>query len=279
VHETAPEKPIGTMMAGGLAPPVGLLLVGHGTRDARGIDELRTTGRHVSRRWKRGPVSHGFLELAEPTIRGGLERLAREGCQRVVAVPVLLGTAAHVKEDIPRAVAEAARVSRISVELAGSLACHPLLVRLSSRRCREAVEASDPVPPARTCLILVGRGSSDRQAAEATRRFAACRVDPLRYAVVRTSFLTAAVPRIDEALHRAAKENWTRVIVQPHLLFRGQLAGQVVAAVARVRTEYPNLDWCVTSHLGLSTLVADALIDRGAAVLQRSSRANYPTSS
>ncbi|MFV2068998.1 MAG: sirohydrochlorin chelatase [Pirellulales bacterium] len=269
MSKTTPDKSVGSMIAATAPPPVGLLLVGHGTRDVRGIDEFHTLCRRVTKRWGGGPVGHGFLELAKPTIRSGLDRLAREGVRHVVAVPVLLGEASHAKEDIPQVVAAAERSTGVSVELAGPLACHPQIVRLSLRRCCRAIEASQPVPPAGTCLILVARGSSDRQAAEQIGRFAALRVDPSRFAVVRTAFLTAASPLLEEALRNAGQEAWTRVIVQPHLLFHGQLVGQVAEHVARLRVDQPRLDWLVTPHLGPSALVANALVDRAAGVLQR----------
>ena len=56
-----------------------------------------------------------------------------------------------------------------------------------------------------------------------------------------------------------------RVVVQPHLLFRGHVEEQVTAAVDRGRREHPEIEWVQVQRLGADPLVARALIERAAA--------------
>src|SRR5258707_5141020 len=98
----------------------GLLLVGHGTRDAAGLDEFAVVVERV-RVAASEPVEGCFLELARPTIGEGLARLVDRGVRRVTVVPVLLFAAGHAKRDIPAAVEEAAaRHPEITVRQAGA---------------------------------------------------------------------------------------------------------------------------------------------------------------
>ena len=48
-----------------------------------------------------------YLELMRPALPEALDELARERVTAVRVVPVFLGAGAHVKEDLPRLVAEA----------------------------------------------------------------------------------------------------------------------------------------------------------------------------
>ena len=53
-----------------------------------------------------------------------------------------------------------------------------------------------------------------------------------------------------------------RVIVQPHLLFRGHVQEQVAKAVAKARVEYPAIEWVEVGRLGPNEMVAQALVAR-----------------
>ena len=67
----------------------GLLLVGHGTRSVVGTRQFLDLAQVVAGRLSRAGVQPAFLELQEPTIEQGIERLAAAGVERVVVVPLL----------------------------------------------------------------------------------------------------------------------------------------------------------------------------------------------
>src|SRR5688500_8451642 len=104
---------------------LGYLLVGHGTRDAIGQAEFLQLAKLVAERAS-VPVEPCFLELAQPTIEEGLQRLAQRGVQRVLIIPLLLFTAGHAKQDVPEAVA--AFAAPLGIEVLGQTAAlenHP----------------------------------------------------------------------------------------------------------------------------------------------------------
>src|SRR5436190_669000 len=85
----------------------GLLLVGHGTRDAEGLAEFASLARLVMERLPEFAVEPCFLELAEPDIPTAVHRLMASGIRQLTVAPLLLFAAGHAKRDIPMTVAEA----------------------------------------------------------------------------------------------------------------------------------------------------------------------------
>ena len=238
----------------------GLLLVAHGTRRRAGRDEVRQIAKLVGDRLPGVPAVLGFLELARPTPAEGLERLAAVGVREVVVTPLLLFRAGHAQRDIPAAAGAAASELGIALRHAAPLELHPAIVRLSRDRLRETLATRERRRP--TALVLVGRGSSDRQAVAAMRRFARLRASQERGVHVSHCFLARARPTLDEALEHAATLPVDRVVVQPHLLFRGELTESVERATLAAARRWRDKQWLVAAHLGVSPLVAQALVDR-----------------
>ena len=84
-----------------------ILLVDHGSRreaSNRRLEQLAAELRVRSGRL----VEPAHMEIAEPTITQGLERLVEQGATRVVVVPYFLSPGRHSMEDVPRLAAEAA---------------------------------------------------------------------------------------------------------------------------------------------------------------------------
>ena len=95
-----------------------LLLIAHGSRRTQSNDEIRALARQVGERagtaFER--VDCAFLELAEPSIGGGIARLAEAGAQHVLVLPYFLSDGRHVHEDIPAQV-DAARQAHPHVDI------------------------------------------------------------------------------------------------------------------------------------------------------------------
>lgn len=247
-------------------PGCGLLVVGHGTADPVGAAETGRVSELVAEALPGVPVALGFLEVIGPTIAEGLAVLAQAGCREVVAAPLLLFEAGHAKRDVPEAIAAPAADHGLSVRQAGPLGLHDAIVRLSRRR-REAI-ASDDTPAEATALVLVGRGSSDPTAPAQLQAFAAATLAAAPHpARLILGFVAAARPTVAEALAAAADPSGRevrKILVQPHLLFRGHVEEQVREAVAAARAARPELEWLQVPRLGPDPLVAEALIDRAA---------------
>jgi sirohydrochlorin cobaltochelatase len=240
----------------------GILVVGHGTRDAQGIDEFYQAVHWIAERYCAEPVEPCFLELADPDIAEAVQALLRRGASRLVVAPLLLFAAGHAKRDIPQAVAAAlADRSQIAVRYAPPLECHGAIVELSAERYRQAIAGLSPVPDAKTALVLVGRGSHDPQATAEMRRFTRLRTEQASFAEVATCFCAMAHPTLSATLSRVAALDVARIVVQPHLLFHGELLAAIRSEVEVWRARDPTRQWVVTAHLGPARAIADAVIE------------------
>lgn len=256
----------------------GVVVVGHGTADPVGAEETRQVAALVAGLLPEVPVELGFLEVIGPSIGVALERLAERGCGEVVAAPLLLFTAGHARRDVPEAVRDGAAKAGLVVRQSEALGCHPAMLALARQRRQQAVERLEPMPAEDTVLLMIGRGSSDPTAHRQLHDFALATCpaesEPPTQARIELGFVAAARPTLAEAVANAAggggrREGRTvrRVIVQPHLLFRGHVEEQVTAAVDRGRREHPGIEWVQVERLGADPLVARAVVDRVAAVM------------
>lgn len=242
------------------------MVVGHGTADAVGAAETGRVAELVAEALPGVPVTLGFLEVIGPTIGEALAGLAEAGCREVVAAPLLLFEAGHAKRDVPEAIAATAARLELIVHRAGPLGLHPAIVELARRRREEAIVDGANRAACETALVMVGRGSSDPSTPAQLEAFTAATLaaDP-RPEVVLSGFVAAARPSVPEALAAASdpsRDSLRRVIVQPHLLFRGHVEEQVTAAVAEARARRPDLEWVQVARLGPDSLVARAVVDR-----------------
>jgi sirohydrochlorin ferrochelatase len=256
-----------------MRPSSGLLLAGHGTRDPRGLAEFESVARQVAALMTDMPVEACYLELADPDIATGVKRLVARGVRRIVVAPLLLFSAGHAKRDIPAAVEEAVRSqelgvsdqeSGVTVEYVGALECHEKIVELSTQRYAEALKGRTATASDQTLLVLVGRGSSDAEAINAMRRFSVLRAERSGVKEVEVSFVAVAKPTVAEALEKAARSSFRRVVVQPHLLFHGEVLSAIETAVrdqATQEQEVHRKEWIVTEHLGAAPLVAEAVVE------------------
>lgn len=241
----------------------GLLVIGHGTRSAAGLAEFQETVAMVAQLLPHVAVQPCYIELASPTIDRGIEMLVARGVERIVALPLLLFAAGHAKDDIPAALATAAEsYPAVEFVLAEHLGCHDRLLALSSRRFEEALHGQEEVAASDTLWLMVGRGARDAGALEEMEAFVRKRLRWTPVGQVRVAYLAMAEPHLGDVLPEVAELRFRRVVVQPHLLFHGDLLATVSAAVREVAARWPQQQWLLAPHLGAADLLAEAVVDR-----------------
>lgn len=242
-----------------IRPPVGMLLVGHGTRDLSGRGEFLKLAQLLAERCSHVAVEPCFLELAEPTIADAWRRLSERASGPLVATQAILFAAGHAKRDIPEALADAAGRA---VPLASHLGLHPRLVERARQSACQALDGLAPLPPARQLLLAVGRGSSDAAATSEMYAFSRLRHQPELFSATETAFVVKASPGLEEAVERIHELPVERIVVQPHLLFSGRVFDQVRAVVEQACQRSARQQWIVAQPLGPSPLVVDAICGR-----------------
>ena len=202
-----------------------ILLVGHGSREKSGNDEIETFAQQWRVRQPGWRIEICFIEFSEITMSEGLRRAAN-GSQRVLVVPLILNAAGHVKMDIPQAI-DGARLKFPQVQFlyAPHLSACDHILSILKRRLKGAMQALDMPDPQTTGVVILGCGSSDRQANGDMAKMA-------------------------------------RWVVLPYYLFNGTLVERITKQVANLKTQYPTIRFTSTAYFGFEREVFELLEER-----------------
>lgn len=222
-----------------------VLLVGHGSREGHANAELEALAAAYRAERPSLRVEVAYIELARPLVGEALTALASEE-RRIVVVPVFLFASGHVKNDLPLAIAEARRRSpNVTIASAPHFGVDPLLIALGWERASEAI-----ADPARTLLLVVGRGSSDPDANGDFCKLARMIGDGRGLFHVEPAFMGITKPSVDGALELVARMRPEKLVVLPYLLFAGRLVARLRAQIETFSASHPWIKASVVPHLG-----------------------------
>ncbi len=269
-----------------------ILVVGHGTRNPSGVAQLLALVEMMKAQAPAAKISGCFLELAEPSIEQAIEQFYLQGIKKTLVVPVLLFTAGHALQDIPEAVFQS--TDRFGIEVIGqtsSLGTHPSVLALSQARYSEVTALGDGLGcPMNACarvqcplsrckgqsislgrigLAMVGRGTSDQQALVQMRQFTELKVAHLNVVRYQTGFFAGGIPNVDGLLEQASVWECDTVLIQPHLLFEGELIEQLRNKVLQCQLRFPDKQWLISRTLGADPKLADVFLEMAREQLER----------
>jgi cobalt transport protein ATP-binding subunit len=241
------------------APPA-LLVIGHGSRDADGVEEFWAMAELIREAAGDRPVEFGFIELAEPLADAALDRLVASGPTEVISVPLVLLAAGHLKNDGPATLARArARHPGVRFRMGRDLGIHPAVLDVVEDRVREALRDTDPSEAA---VVLVGRGSSDPDASSDLYKVGRLLADGRGLPVVEPAFVQVAQPDVPAALERCRLLGFRTIILAPFLLFTGRLLPRVYREAAEWAAAHPEVDVRGAAHLGPDRRLARLVLER-----------------
>ena len=240
--------------------PPALLVVGHGTRDADGVEEFWALSRTI--REVAGPlaVEFGFIEMAEPLADLAIDRLVERGMSDIVSVPLVLLAAGHLKNDGPATLARARqRHPDVRFRMGRDLGIDPVVLAVAEDRIRAAIGDDDP---AEVAVVLVGRGSSDPDACGDLFKFGRLLADGRGLGTVEPAFVSVAAPDVPGALERCRRLGARTVVVAPLLLFTGVLVPRIYRQAQDWAAEHPEVDVRGAGHLGPDPRLARLVLER-----------------
>ena len=231
-----------------------LLVIAHGSRDPRHAATVHALTERVRAQRPGLRVETGFLEFNAPSVPRVLERLAAEGADEIIALPLLLRRAFHAKTDIPSVLREArARLPRLHIRQADVLGPSPLLNATLDRRLREAGARPGDLP--RTGLVLASAGSTDPEAIAVIAEIAR-ELRHTGWCAVRPAFASAALPRTEDAVRALRAEGVDRVAVAPYVIAPGRLPDRIAAGAEAAGADV------LADVLGPAPELARLLLDR-----------------
>ncbi|MFG3644066.1 uroporphyrinogen-III C-methyltransferase [Micromonospora sp. NPDC047762] len=263
----------------------GLVIVGHGTRSAAGVDQFAALVERVRARGDIGDVEGGFIELSRPPLTDAVGALVAREHRALVALPLVLTGAGHGKGDIPAAMArEQQRHPGLTYRYGRPLGPHPLLHEALEQRIDAALSGADRADTepagadrADTWVALIGRGSTDPDANAEVAKVARLLWEGRGYAGVEPGFISLAQPSVPAVLERLRRLGARRIVVAPYFLFAGVLPDRIVAQSAEFAAAHPDLDVRVAEVIGDCDALADLVLERYAEALGGDIRMNCDT--
>jgi sirohydrochlorin cobaltochelatase len=237
-----------------------MLVVGHGSRDADGVDEFWALAAAIRATAGDLPTGFGFIELASPTVDEAIDDLVARGTTEIVSVPLVLLAAGHLKNDGPAALARArARHPGVHFCLARDLGIEPLVLEVTTDRIRDAAGDADPE---KLGVALIGRGSSDPDACADLWKVSRLLADGRGLGTVEPGFVSVATPSVSEALERLRLLGTGTAVVAPFLLFPGVLLNRIYTEAATWAQAHPEVEVRGAAHLGPDPRLARLVLER-----------------
>jgi sirohydrochlorin cobaltochelatase len=241
-----------------------VLLIGHGTRLAAGVAEFQLLSEQLRQALPDRTCLAGFLELVEPSVPEALETLWQQGFRRITALPALLMAAGHVKNDIPAILNSfQAEHPGLTITFGADLGIHAKLLQIARERIESIEPAFGPNYDRRgTLLMVIGRGSSDPDANSNISKITRILWEGMGFGWAETAYTAVAAPLMADALERAHRLGFPRVVVFPYLLFTGRLVEQVRATVAEYQNGHPDVQAVVAPYLNTHPLLVETFLER-----------------
>jgi sirohydrochlorin cobaltochelatase len=236
-----------------------LLIVGHGSRDPRGVREFHDLVDLVRRRNPSLTVEGGCIELSRPPISECIGRLAEGGTRNVVAVPLMLLGAGHAKDDIPATLArEKMGHPEMSFGYGRALGIRPELLELMDER----ISTVSPEEKEETAVLIVGRGSSDPDANSDLSKIARLFFEGRPYPVVESAYVSMTPPDVAEGLARCRRLGAKRIVVFSYFLFTGVLEERIRGQSDAFARADPTVEVRYARYFGPAARIADLVIER-----------------
>ena len=251
-----------------------IMICGHGSRDVDAISEFEAVVAGLKTRLSGTPLTHGFLEFAQPIIREGLDRLVADGATRILALPGMLFAAAHAKNDIPSVLNRyAAEHPGLRIDYGRELAVDLKLLRVARDRIEAAEKAAeatarDHIGRDDTCLVVVGRGASDPDANANVSKVARMLWEGMGFAWTEVCYSGVTFPLTDTAFDRIVRLGFKRIIVFPYFLFTGVLVKRIYAHADEAADRHPEIEFVKAGYLNNHPLLIETFVERMEEILE-----------
>lgn len=232
-----------------------ILYICHGSRVSEASKQAISFIHQVMKKVDHPIQEIGFLELSEPTLAESFESCVKKGVTKIIAIPILLLTAAHAKEDIPEELAKLQlNFPHVEVKLGKPIGVNEKMIGLLLEVIAETnIPLKDDVT-----VLLVGRGSSDPDVKRDLTTIGNLLEKRSAIKRVEVCFLTAAEPSLQQGIRWAKESGSQQVFVIPYLFFTGILMKKIEKSLKKI-SEDPTPQFILCPYLGYRPIIEEII--------------------
>jgi len=240
----------------------GILLCGHGSRTKSGTDSFKELVNILKNRYTEYEVDYGFLEFNHPVYEASIERMYQNGVREIYALPVILFAGSHAKNDIPYEMNSIQNnYPDLTIKMGRHLGVNSNLIELSKKRILEEEAKHDPIDRKDTCLLVVGRGTTDPDANSDVHKLACMIGEGMGFGFTTVAYSGTAYPSIPESLKLVDRMQFKRTIAIPFFFFTGVLLERIYSQIQEFDNG-SNYEYIFTKAFGTDEWILKAFDER-----------------
>lgn len=247
----------------------GILIVGHGSREASSGLEFETFVREYAQTRPEFSIRIAYVELAEPDLKTSLREFAKTH-SKILILPLFLFASNHVKNDIPLILSDLKSEFPFHEFVSAlPLNVHENIIKILNNRAKEIIPAD---VQSKTGVIVVGRGASDTDSNGEFYKAVRFFEEANSFLFVKPSFIGITKPLLHESLEMSAKLRPERILILPYFLFDGKLIQKISNIAADYAEKYPWIKIATARHFGPDPILYPILDERISAALSGKER-------
>jgi len=241
----------------------GILFCGHGSRRKSGTDAFKNLVSLLMERYQNYEVDYGFLEFNHPLYEAAVERLYQKGVRVIYALPVILFAGSHAKNDIPYELNTIqSQYPDLVIKMGRHIGASSFLLDLSQKILLEKeTELNTLVDRKDTCLLVVGRGTTDPDSNSDVHKLTSMIWDGMGYGFATVGYSGTTYPAVAESLQMIEKLGFKRTLVIPFFFFTGVLLERIYSTVEK-HQENSSLEYIYTKPFGADEYILKAFDER-----------------
>ncbi|ASS76479.1 sirohydrochlorin chelatase [Tumebacillus algifaecis] len=254
-----------------------ILLVGHGSRDPEGNQELLVFAERVQEQLAQEfpIVETCFLEFAAPSIPKGIDTCVARGAEAVTLVPVILFGAGHSKLHIPHEIDEAReRHPHVAFSYGKPIGVHTKALDILSSRLAEAGFSPSGTERTDDAVLIVGRGSSDPDANSDLCKISRLLFEQVPVGFVETCYIGVTEPDFAGGVERCVKLGAKRIFILPYFLFTGVLIKRMESMTEAFQQTYPDVQMVMADYFGFHDNLVNIIHERAVEAAQGETKMN-----
>ncbi len=239
---------------------IAMLLIGHGSRSSQANAGVYELAERVAERLPNEIIEVAFMEVSKPSIQDVCKKLVDSGVTHIVALPVMLMAAGHVKNDLPCIVQNIENSLSVSIQFIPGLSITENVIAAAQHRVQHQVQQriQDRVVDD-SALLVVGSGSSMEGGGTNLHMLAEALADRLNFSKGIACFTGIAKPDLPGAID-TVKGRYKTLVVFPCFLFSGFLSEKVSAYCESISSSDEALQLIVASPFNSHPKIIDECV-------------------